>query len=362
MSRFADKVAPHHQQRVDRFVNSRGTQRVAGQRFGGRDRRALVAKHFAQRADFFHIPHRGRSRVRIDIIDRRVHALERHRHAAHGPFARRLDHAETVGGGPVADQFGDDLRAAGLGVFEFFQNQDAAPPGNHKPIAVDVVSPRSNRRGVIVFRRHGPHAVEQHREGPIELFPSAGDHHILLAPLNQLGGVADAMRRRGTRRANRIIPTANAIVRREHRRTRARHGFRHHRGTNLLGPLFARDVRRAHNHAGGRSAGTHDQTGPFVLEILVFQPGMSDRFFHRQKGVSGCVAHEAARLDIDRGFEIELEAPFDLAAETKFGILRRGNDPALRFSQRGGNLFGIVTNARNDSQSGDNHAPFHAFP
>jgi len=39
----------------------------------------------------------------------------------------------------------------------------------------------------------GAHGVEEHRQSPVELLAAAGEHHVLLAILNHLIGVADAM-------------------------------------------------------------------------------------------------------------------------------------------------------------------------
>src|SRR5437016_3059320 len=41
MGALADEAIVHHQQRVDRLMRAGGAERMAGERLGGRDRRAL---------------------------------------------------------------------------------------------------------------------------------------------------------------------------------------------------------------------------------------------------------------------------------------------------------------------------------
>ena len=41
---FADEAVVHHQERIDRFLHAGGTERMAGQGLGRRDRRALARR------------------------------------------------------------------------------------------------------------------------------------------------------------------------------------------------------------------------------------------------------------------------------------------------------------------------------
>jgi hypothetical protein len=75
---FADEAVVHHQERVDRLLHAGGAERVAGQRFGRRDRRDLVAEHLADRLDLLDVADRRRGGVRIDVVDRRLDVCERH--------------------------------------------------------------------------------------------------------------------------------------------------------------------------------------------------------------------------------------------------------------------------------------------
>ncbi len=134
---FADEVALHHQQRVDRFMHAGRALAVAGQRLGGADRRASWRRTPSWMALISGMSPTGRrGGVRIDVIDRRLHILQRHLHAAHRALARRRHHVGAVGRGAIADHLGIDFRAARLGVFQLFQNQDAAAAGDHETVAI----------------------------------------------------------------------------------------------------------------------------------------------------------------------------------------------------------------------------------
>ena len=52
----------------------RRAQRVAGHRFGRRDSRAVIAEHFADRAQLFHVADRRGGAVRVQVADRGIHA------------------------------------------------------------------------------------------------------------------------------------------------------------------------------------------------------------------------------------------------------------------------------------------------
>ena len=55
-----------------------------------------------------------------------------------------------VAGQAVADQFGIDLGATRLGVFEFFQDHHAGALAHHEAVAIFVVGARGALPGVIV--------------------------------------------------------------------------------------------------------------------------------------------------------------------------------------------------------------------
>jgi hypothetical protein len=77
MRALADEAVVHHQQRVDRLLHAGGAQRVAGERLGRRDRRALVGatEDLADGLDLLEVADRGRGAVRVDVVDLRADAL-----------------------------------------------------------------------------------------------------------------------------------------------------------------------------------------------------------------------------------------------------------------------------------------------
>ncbi len=56
-----------------------------------------------------------------------------------GAFARGGDHVVAVGGRAVADDFGEDLCAAGLGVLELFEHQHTGAAGDDEAVAGRVI-------------------------------------------------------------------------------------------------------------------------------------------------------------------------------------------------------------------------------
>src|SRR5437764_13991309 len=91
---FADEAILHHQQRIDRFLHAGSAERMAGQRLGGGNRRAFVARaeYLADRLDFRRVARGRGSRMWVDVVDLSVHLLQRHPHAALGTLARRPDY------------------------------------------------------------------------------------------------------------------------------------------------------------------------------------------------------------------------------------------------------------------------------
>src|SRR5215831_13621 len=115
---LADEAVVHHQERIDRLLRAGRTERMAGQRLGRRDRRHLGAKDLADRLDLLEVADRRRGGVRVDVVDRRLDALERHAHAAHRALARRRHHVLAVRGRAVAGDLAVDLRTPGTGMLE----------------------------------------------------------------------------------------------------------------------------------------------------------------------------------------------------------------------------------------------------
>src|SRR3546814_2787745 len=82
-------------------------------------------------------------------------------------------------------------------------NHDAAAAGDHEAVTTGVIGTRGTLRRGVVLRRQRAHGVEQHRHGPVQLLAAAGEHDVLLAELDRLHGVADAVRTGRAGRADR---------------------------------------------------------------------------------------------------------------------------------------------------------------
>src|SRR5262249_54609136 len=87
IGRFANEAVVHHEQRIDRLMHSGGAERMAGERLGGADRRALFAGNPTYRLDLFYSVDRGGGRAWIDVVDLAVAVPQGHAHAARGAFA-----------------------------------------------------------------------------------------------------------------------------------------------------------------------------------------------------------------------------------------------------------------------------------
>ncbi len=133
-----------------------------------------------------------------------------------------------------------------------------------KPSRFDVVGARGDLRPVVEFRGHRAHRVEQHRERPVELLAAAGEDHVLLAVLDHLVGVADAVVRGRAGRGDRIVHALDLEPGRERRRGGRGHRLRHGEGADALRALAAGGVGGLDDGAGRGAARAHDDAGALV--------------------------------------------------------------------------------------------------
>src|SRR5581483_1076208 len=98
-----------------------------------------------------------------------------------------------------------DAGATRLGMGELLEHDDAGATGDDKTVAPLVIGARGGMRPVVVVARHRAHPVEEHGEGPIELLAAAGEDDVLLAVLDDLIGIADAMVRGRAGGRDRIV-------------------------------------------------------------------------------------------------------------------------------------------------------------
>ena len=81
--------------------------------------------------------------MRVDVVDRRLHAGKSHAHAADSALTRGRDHVVAVRGRAIAGDLGIDACAAGLGVLELFEHEHAGTAGDDEAVAVGVIGARS---------------------------------------------------------------------------------------------------------------------------------------------------------------------------------------------------------------------------
>ena len=227
-----------------------------------------------------------------------------------------------------------------------------------KPSRCDVISAARNLGAVVEVRGHGVHGVEQHRQRPVELLAAAGEHDVLLAELNQLGAVADAVRRGRAGRGDRIAHALDAIGRGQRRRVGRTHGLGDLERANLFRALLARGVGGLHDGAGRRTAGANDQPGPLVGDVGLLDARVADRLLHGDIVPRGALAHEAAHLAVDHPFPVELRRAMHLAAKAELGIFVSFDDAGFRFAQRGENFLHTVADGGDDPHAGHDHT-FH---
>src|SRR5690606_29807409 len=109
-------------------------------------------------------------------------------------FAGRGHHVHAVGGHAVADQLGDDVRAACDRVLVFLQHQHAAATGDDEAVAVGVIRTRCSLRGLVTFGRQRAHRVELGGHAPVQFLAATGNDDVLRAVADQVGTGADAVR------------------------------------------------------------------------------------------------------------------------------------------------------------------------
>ena len=117
------------------------------------------------------------------VFDRPGHRAD----AAVAVFAGRSD-VVAVARETVAGELRIDARAARLGVFEFFEHDDAGAFAEHKAIALFIERARC-ALGVVVARRQRAHVGEAgHAQRRHRRFGTASEHHVRVAVLNGAQG------------------------------------------------------------------------------------------------------------------------------------------------------------------------------
>ena len=126
--------------------------------------RARSPKTFSMALDSSASPSGVRGGVGVDVVDlvgRDAGDLEGGVHGAEAAFAfgGHAGHVEGVGGHAVADDFGEDLCAAGFGELELFEDEDAGAFADDEAVAV-LVEGAAGVGGVVVAGGESLHGGE----------------------------------------------------------------------------------------------------------------------------------------------------------------------------------------------------------
>ncbi len=109
-------------------------------------------------------------------------------------FGSGLGHVIRVRAHAVADDFGEDGRAAAAGVLQFFENHDARAFAHDKAVAIAV--PGTAGAGWVVIaggeRAHGRESADAHRSDGG--FGASGNHYVGIAMLDNAERIADGVR------------------------------------------------------------------------------------------------------------------------------------------------------------------------
>ena len=135
-------------------------------------------------------------------------------------------------------------------MIELLEHDDAGTAGNDEAVTFGVVGTARHLGPVVEIRRHGVHGVEQDGQRPVELLAAAGKHDILLAQLDELGAIADAVRAGRAGRGDRITHALDVVGRRQRGRVGRGHGLRHLEGAHLFRALLAGVIGGLHDGAG----------------------------------------------------------------------------------------------------------------
>ncbi|MNF62732.1 hypothetical protein D3C84_444170 [compost metagenome] len=292
----------------------------------------------------------------VQVVDRGVDGGQRLLHAADGAFAARGDHVVAVGGRAVADDFGVDLCAALQRVLQFLDHHHAAAAGDDETVTLGVVGAGGLLGGFVVLGGEGAHGVEQAALAPVFFFTAAGEDHVLLAQLDLLHGLADAMRAGGAGRGDGEVHALDLEGGGQAGGNGAAHGAGHAVWADALDALLTQGVDGFHLVDGRRAAGAGDQAHARIGDLFGAQARVFDGLLHRQVGVGGGIAHEAEEFAIDQLFQVQVDGAGHLAAQTHLRIGGVVADTGLAGAQVGGNGGFVIAQAGDDAQASDHDA------
>ncbi len=201
---------------------------MTGHGFGRGDRRAVVAEHFADRTQLFHVAYRRRGTVGVQVVDWGINAVHRHLHATYRAFAGWRNHVGAVRCGTVTHDLSVDVRATCQRVLQLFNHNHTAAASDNETITVCVIGTGGFIWRLVVFGRQRAHSVEFTGHFPAQFLAAASKNDVLFTQLDLLNRITDAVRGSRTRGADGVVHTVDFERGRQARGNRRTHGFGHH--------------------------------------------------------------------------------------------------------------------------------------
>ena len=267
-----------------------------------------------------------------------------------------------VTGHTVADNFGENIRAAFLGDFEGFENHDAGAFADDEAVAVGVEGAAGVFRVIVAGgeRAHGGESADAH--GGDGGFGAAGDHDVGGAALDNFEGVADGVGRRGAGGGRGGIGTLGAVTNRDVAGSEIDDGGRNEKRGNLSGAageifgMFALDdVETADAGADVNAGGIGEFGRDGERGLLHGEIGGGERQLNEAAGLFQFFFLEP----IER-----LEALYfagDAAIETSGIEMSDGTDAAFGGENVAPDFFGPDAETADESDAGNDHAAIQRF-
>ena len=264
-----------------------------------------------------------------------------------------------VGAVAVADQLGVDAGAAGAGVIEFLEHEDAGALAHDEAVAL-LVEGAGGALGLVVASAHGLHGAEaadaQRDDGGLA---AAGEHDLGVAHFEGAPGLAQGMGGGGAGRAMRDVGAAQVVDHGEHPAGHVQDEHGDHEGGEAAGAALEHDL--VLFFGGAQAADARADEDPDFIEVLPgqVQAGIEQGLVAGGDGELGVAvgpAHVLGRGEA-RGDE-GLHLGGDVGV--KAGGVEGGNaiDAAAAGDEVGPHRLQGVAQGGDDTHAGDDHPAF----
>ena len=269
----------------------------------------------------------------------------------------------SVGAHAVADDLGENFCAAGLGVLQLFEDQDAGAFPNHETVAILVEGP-AGVFGVVVAGGEGAHGGEStDAHGSDGRFGTTGDHHIGIVALDDAIRVADGVGTGGAGGGGGFVGAFGAVADAHLARGKINDGRGNKKRRNFARAALQHVVVLALDHVESADAGADENAHTFaVVPASIFSPEFS---------MASCVAARAQMNEAPhfaRFFlihELQRIEVLDFGSEGngKAGGIETGDGshPAFGGQQVVPDFRGGIADGGNQPDPGDNDASLQLY-